>query len=359
MKISYFIGYSGGRLDFNGARVELPVERVRLADRLGYYGVFTAESYGSDALTPLAYLAGQTKQIRLGTALMIIPARPPVAAATAVQTIDQLAGGGRFIAGLGTSGPQVVEGWYGEPWGKPVTRMREYIAVMRKAFARQEPMNYQGKEFNLPYRGPGESGFAKPLRSFLHMDPSLPIWMGCGGEASVRLCGEVADGWIPQSFLPHEMAKPKAWIEEGFRRAGGGKSWKDFEIHAIVPTVVSDDVSAGLRKLKRQVAMYVGGMGAKEKNFHKDRMVEHGHADVAERLQELVLAGRLEEAIDAVPDEVIDATALVGPPARIRERYRPWADSIATGLIIRTEQDEAIRLMAEISEAVTAKEAWA
>jgi len=342
MKLGLSIGYSGAHLD-------LPVARVQLAEQLGYDSVWTAEAYGSDALTPLAYLAAVTRRIRLGTGIMQLAARTPAAAAMAVGTIDALAGGGRVIAGLGVSGPQIVEGWYGQPWGKPYWRLRDYVAIMRKVFGRKSPVQHEGREISLPYTGPGSAGLAKPLTSILHMRPDIPIWLGTGGESTVKLTAEIADGWLPLGFTPTRMKAFRPWLDEGLRRAGGGKTLRDLEIQPRAFVVLTDDVRAGLQTLKPRVALYVGGMGHRDKNFHTRAMTANGYGEAAERIQELYLAGRKAEAAAAVPDDFIDEGALVGPRDRIRERFRAWADSGATGLTVATQQDEAIELMADLA----------
>ncbi|HJU31122.1 MAG TPA: LLM class F420-dependent oxidoreductase, partial [Hyphomicrobiaceae bacterium] len=320
MKLGLSIGYSK-------ARLELPVELVQRAEALGYDSVWTAEAYGTDAVTPLAYLAGKTSRIKLGTAIMQLSARTPANAAMSVATVDALAGEGRFICGIGVSGPQIVEGWYGEPWGKPYWRIKDYVAIMRKVLAREAPVTHEGREISLPYRGPGAMGVGKPLRSILHMNPDIPIYLGTGNEATVKLTGEIADGWLPLGFVPGTMPEYRPWLEEGFKRAGNGKSFRTFAIQGSVHVEVADDVQAALDKLKPEVALYVGGMGHRDKNFHKDMLIRRGFKDAAERIQELYLAHRKEEAAAAVPDEWVDAKSLVGPPARIKQRYRAWEDS--------------------------------
>lgn len=342
MKLGLSLGYSG-------AEMTLPVDKVLHAERLGFDSVWTAEAYGSDAITPLAYLAALTRRIRLGTGVMQLAARPPAAAAMAVGTLDALAGGGRVIAGLGVSGPQIVEGWYGQPWGRPYWRIRDYVAIMRKILAREAPVRHEGREISLPYTGPGAMGLGKPLTSILHMNPRLPIWLGTGTEANVRLTAEVADGWLPLGFVPGSIKTFRPWLEEGFRRAGGGRSLKDLEIQARADVIITDDVRGALQRLKPRVALYVGGMGHRDKNFHNATMVRRGYAEAAARIQELYLAGRRQEAIEAVPDEYCDEAALVGPPGRIRERYRAWADSGITGLTVVTDQPEAMELMAALA----------
>ena len=340
MKLGLAIGYSRARLD-------IPVKLVQRAEELGYDSVWTAEAYGSDAVTPLAFLAAHTSRIKLGTGIMQLAARTPANAAMSAATVDSMAGGGRFIAGLGVSGPQIVEGWYGQPWGKPYWRMRDYVAIMRKIFAREAPVTHDGREIALPYVGPGSAGLAKPLKSILHMNPDIPIYLATGNEATVKLTAEIADGWLPMGFVPGAMEEYRPWLEEGFRRAGNGKSFGNFTIQASVHVEVDNDVKAALARLKPEVALYVGGMGHRTKNFHNDIMVRRGFGDAASRIQELYLAGRKDEAIAAVPDEWVDLKSLVGPAARIRERYRAWEDCGADSLSVRSRQPEAIEVMAQ------------
>jgi F420-dependent oxidoreductase-like protein len=340
MKLGLSLGYSRATLD-------VPVELVQRAEALGYDSVWTAEAYGSDAVTPLAFLAGKTQHIKLGTAIMQLAARTPANAAMSAATVDALAGGGRFIAGIGVSGPQIVEGWYGQPWGKPYYRIKDYVTIMRKIFEREAPVAYQGSEISLPYAGPGAMGVGKPLKSILHMRPDIPIYLGTGNEATVKLTAEIADGWLPLGFVPGSLPEYRPWLEEGFRRSGGKRSFANFEIQGSVHVVVDDDVKAALAGLKPEVALYVGGMGHRDKNFHKDIMVRRGFKDAAERIQELYLAQRKEEAADAVPNEWVDQKSLVGPPARIKQRYRAWEESGLTGLTVRSRQAEAVEVMAE------------
>jgi F420-dependent oxidoreductase-like protein len=340
MKLGLSIGYSRAQLD-------VPVKLVQRAEELGYDSVWTAEAYGSDAVTPLAFLAAHTGRIKLGTGIMQLAARTPANAAMSAATIDAMAGGGRFIVGIGVSGPQIVEGWYGQPWGKPYYRMRDYVAIMRKIFAREAPVAHEGSEIMLPYTGPGATGLGKPLKSILHMNPDIPIYLATGNEATVKLTAEIADGWLPMGFVPGAMEEYRPWLEAGFKRAGNGKGFKDFTIQASVHVEVDNDVAAALQRLKPEVALYVGGMGHKTKNFHNDIMVRRGFGDAAARIQELYLAGRKDEAAAAVPDEWVDLKSLVGPPARIRERYRAWEDSGADSLSVRSRQPEAIEAMAQ------------
>ena len=340
MKLGLSLGYSG-------AALAIPVELVQRAEALGYDSVWTAEAYGSDAVTPLAFLAGKTQHIKLGTAIMQLAARTPANAAMSAATVDALAGGGRFIAGIGVSGPQIVEGWYGQPWGKPYWRIKDYVEIMRKVFRREGPVAHEGREISLPYTGPGAMGVGKPLKSILHMRPDIPIYLGTGNEATVKLTAEIADGWLPLGFVPGSLPEYRPWLEEGFRRAGGGKGFGNFEIQASVHVEVDADVKAALAKLKPEVALYVGGMGHRDKNFHKDIMIRRGFGQAADRIQELYLAQRKDEAAAAVPDEWVDTKSLVGPPARIKQRYRAWEDSGLTGLTVRSKKPEAVEVMAE------------
>jgi len=289
MKLGLSIGYSKAQLD-------LPVKLVQRADELGYDTAWTAEAYGSDAVTPLAYLAALTKRIKLGTAVMQLAARSAANAAMCAGTVDALAGGGRFIAGLGVSGPQIVEGWYGQPWGKPYYRVKDYAAIMRKIWKREAPLTHEGTEISLPYTGEGALGVGKPLKSILHMNPDIPIYLGTETDAMVRLTGEIADGWLALGFVPGSLAHHMPMLEEGFRRAekatGKKKTRADFTIQASCHVIVDDDVRAALAKLKPEVALYVGGMGHKDKNFHKDMMIRRGFGDAAARIQELYLEGQ-------------------------------------------------------------------
>ncbi|MEM7413660.1 MAG: LLM class F420-dependent oxidoreductase [Myxococcota bacterium] len=339
----------GIHLPWANPQVNLDVAKVQRAEALGYDSVWTAEIYGQDAITPLAYLAARTERIRLGTAVIQAAARTPAATALAMATLDQLAGGDRAILGIGLSGPQIVEGWYGQPWGKPNPRLRDYVTIMRKVLRRERPVEHDGPELALPYRGPGSSGLGKPLKSVLHTNPNLPIFLGTGTPANIRLTAELADGWIPMGYNPDTAAIYRPWLEEGFEKAGDGKSMDSFFIQAGCQVVVTDDVRSALDALKPFHGFYVGGMGAQSKNFHKEMMIRRGFAEAAERIQELFLAGNRAEAFAAVPDEYVDQGALIGPEARIRERFRAWQELGVDGLTVHTEQDEAMELVARLA----------
>ena len=345
MKLGLMLGYSG-------AGLALPIKKVQLAEQLGYDSVWTAEAYGSDAITPLAFIAAHTERIRLGTAVIQLAGRTPANAAMAMATLDQLAGGtrghSRVICGIGVSGPQIVEGWYGQPWGRPYYRLKDYVAIMKKIWAREEPVTHDGKEIRLPFEGEGAMGVGKPLKSILHMNPDIPIWLGTGMASTVRLTAEIADGWLPLGYVPESAHLYQDWIDEGLAKAG--KSRADFEAQAGTQVMITEDssdaVQAALNRLKPNVALYVGGMGHRNKNFHKEMMVRRGFGDAAERIQELYLAKRKDEATAAVPDEFVDQGALVGPKARIRQRFRAWEDAGLTGLTIGGDE-AAIAFAAE------------
>lgn len=345
MKLGISIGYSG-------AELKIPMEKIQLAEKLGYDSVWTAEAYGSDAVTPLAYIAAKTERIRLGTGIMQLAGRTAAMCAMQSQTVDALAGGNRFIAGLGVSGPQIVEGWYGEPWGKPYWRLRDYMQIMLKIFARESPVTHEGREIVLPYPkdATGSSGLGKPLMSILHPNPSLPIWLGAGGEATIRLSAELGQGILPLRFAPGSIAEIGPWIEEGFRRAGNGKSWDGFEVQSGVGVTITDDPQPALDARKPNIALYVGGMGARGQNYHNDAMVRAGFAEEAAKIQELFLDGRKEEAAATVPNAYVERSVLIGTAEYIREKYKAWADSGVTGITISTNQMEALELMADIAK---------
>lgn len=343
MKLAIDLGYSG-------ARLSLPMDLVLLAERLGFDSVWTAESYGSDAFTPLAFIAAQTRRIRLGTGIAQIAARTPANCAMVAQTLAALAGEGRVVVGLGVSGPQVVEGWYGQPWGKPAARLRDYVAILRKVWRREGPLVHDGAEIRIPYDGPDATGLGKPLKSILHGDPDIPVVLGTSTAAAIRLTGEIADGWLSMHMTPDTLPARLRLLEEGLARRGDGRRLADLEIVANARVVVTEDVRAALDAGRAATALYVGGMGAKQKNFHKDAMVERGFAAEADRIQELYLAGRKAEAAAAVPEAYLDEGALIGPPARIAERFRRWRDAGFTLLRLNDPTAEAMQAIAAVAE---------
>jgi F420-dependent oxidoreductase-like protein len=337
----------GLALGYTGARVQVDVQAVQDAERLGYHSVWTAEAYGSDAVVPLAWVGAMTYRIRLGTAILQMAARTPAMTAMTAMTLDALSGG-RALLGLGVSGPQVVEGWHGQPFGKPLGRTREYVAIVRAILARARPLEHAGEHYQIPYRGPGATGLGKPLRSIVHARADLPIYLAAIGPRNVALAAEVADGWLPVFFSPARAHLFHAALAEGFERAGVPAKRERFDVAPMVPVVVGPDVAACRDRVKPRVALYVGGMGARGRNFYFDLACRYGYESQAARIQELYLAGRRPEAEAAVPDALVDEVALCGPPERIRERLPAWRAAGVTTLVCATSQPEAIRLMAEL-----------
>ncbi len=332
-----------------GAGLRVPIEQVQRAEALGYDSVWTAEAYGSDAISPLAFLAAHTQRIKLATGIIQISARTPTATAMAMATVDALAGGNRTIIGLGLSGPQVVEGWYGAPWARPGARLRDTIEIIRNVLRRDGPLAYEGQVISAPYRGPGATEMAKPLRSILHTN-NLPIWIAAGGPHNIALAGELCEGWIPMGFRPHMMSTYMDQLGVGWNKRSGGRP-NDFEVAPSVTVTITDDVQAALDAAKPRIALYVGGMGHPEMNFHNQSMARVGFPEAAARIQELFLAGRRDEMAAAVPDEFIDDGGLFGSPARIKERLHPWLACGATTLVVRTgsRSDDVLELMADLT----------
>ena len=317
------------------------------ADRCGFHSVWTSEAYGSDAVSPLAWIGSRTNDIKLGTAIMQMPARTPATTAATVATLDLLSGG-RVLLGLGTSGPQVAEGWHGEAFGKPLTRSREYISIVRAILARQEPLEHHGEHYDIPYSGPDATGLGKPLKIILHPPRAdVPIYLAAIGPKNVALAAEIADGWLPIFFSPERFAEThRPRLEEGFARRGGRPEGWDLAAH--VPVVVADDVQAARDFLKPLLALYVGGMGARGQNFYNRLAQRYGYQEAAATIQDLFLDGKKNDAAAAVPDALVDEVALVGDRARIAERVDAFRESGVTTLVLQARQPEAIRLLAEI-----------
>jgi F420-dependent oxidoreductase-like protein len=336
---------------YSGAKMSLPIKDIQRAEELGFDSVWTCESYGSDAFIPLAFIAAQTKRLRLCTGVAQLAARTPANFAMVVQTLEELAGRGRVAAGVGVSGPQIVEGWYGQPWGKPNPRLRDYVAIVRKILRREGPVTHQGPEISLPYAGPGAIGLGKPLKSILHGNPNIPILLGASKPANVRLAGEIADGWTVMHVWPEDLPREMELIKQGMAKRTDGKSLKDFEVITNVGVQITNDLKAAFADAKKATALYVGGMGAKEMNFHKDCMEQHGFAAEAARIQELFLAGRKEEAAAVVPDEYLDAQGLYGSPERIKERFPRWRDAGFTTLRLAFPNEQTMQLMSKLARA--------
>jgi F420-dependent oxidoreductase-like protein len=343
MRLGLAVGYSG-------SHISLDIDFIREAEKLGFDSVWTAEAYGSDAVSPLAWIGAQTSKIRLGTAIMQLPARSPSCTAMTAMTLDALSGG-RFLLGLGTSGPQVVEGWHGVPFEKPLTWLREYIAVVRKILGRDDKLEFSGQRYQIPYRGPGASGLGKPLKSILHGRRDIPIYTGSMAPKSQELSAEVADGLLVTCLRPERFDVTETNLRAGFAKSSRHKDLSTFDLAPNVACIVGDDLDACRVPLKANLALYVGGMGAKDKNFYNDYMRRVGFEDAAERIQSLYLAGRKDEAVAAVPDEMVDALHLVGPPDRIRARFAAWRSLPIGTVVVMARQVEALRLVAELRSA--------
>ena len=331
-------------LSYSGAKMSLDLDKVLEAERLGYDSVWTAESYGSDAVTPAAWIAARTTRIGVGTGIMQIAGRTPAATAMTAMTLDALSGG-RFRLGLGVSGPQVVEGWHGQPFGRPLRKTREYVEIVRAIFRREKPLEYTGEYYRVPYAGADATGLGKPLKSIIHGRRDLPIYLAAIGPKNVALAAEIADGWIPTFFSARRMALYRGWLDEGFRARGGAPP--AFDMTAMVSVVVGDDLEACRAPVKAKLALYVGGMGARGRNFYNDLARRYGYEAAAARVQELYLAGRRAEAEAAVPDALADEIALCGPRERIRERVAEWTASGITTMMIAGDV-AALRVMAEV-----------
>ena len=340
MRLGLSVGYSGSRL-------ALDTQCVQDADRLGYHSVWTAEAYGSDAVTPLAWLGAVTFRIHLGTAIMQIAARTPAMTAMTAMTLDALSGG-RFLLGLGVSGPQVVEGWHGQPFGKPLGRMREYVSIVRTILAREKPLEHSGEHYRIPYAGPDATGLGKSLRSILRGRADIPIYVAAIGPKNVALAAEIGDGWLPVFFSPARAALFRAALEEGIARAAPRRGARPFDVAPTVPVVLGADVAECLTRVKPRLALYVGGMGARGRNFYYDLACRYGYENAAARIQEAYLAGRRDEAVALVPDALADEVSLVGPRERLRDRLALWREAGVTTLICATGQPEVVRLMPEL-----------
>jgi F420-dependent oxidoreductase-like protein len=327
MKLGYSLGYWGRR-----PPERLP-ELLTAAVDLGYESVWTAEAYGSDALTPLAWWGSRFPTLRLGTAIAQLSARTPAATAMAALTLDHLSEG-RFVLGLGVSGPQVVEGWYGDEYAKPLTRTREYVDIIRAVLARDAPVSYQGQRYRMPR--PDGTGLGKPLKSIVEpRRADLPILLAAEGPKNVALAAEIADGWLAFLYSPHHHDLYAPSLAEGFARRTGDRAGKPFEIVASVPVVVHDDVNVAADFVRPMLALYIGGMGAKSANFHHEVAVRMGYDTEAKEVQRLYLDGAKKEAEAALPLSLIEKLALVGPPAKIADDLAAWKESPVDTLIIQ------------------------
>jgi F420-dependent oxidoreductase-like protein len=329
MRLGFYMGYAQP----GTSPLEL-LELAREAERLGYDSAWAAEAWGVDAITPLAWLGAQTERIKLGTAIMQIPGRSPANAAMTAVTLDLLSGG-RFLMGLGTSGPQVVEGWHGVEWGKPLGRTREYVEIVR-AVLRRERLEHHGEHYDIPVQG--GTGLGKPLKLMARpLRPEIPIYLAAIGPKAVEQTFEIADGWLPIFWSP-EQARSVFPVD----RARDG-----FDIAPSVPAIVTDDVDSARTMLKEYYSFYIGGMGARGKNFYNDLFARYGYEAEAREIQDLFLGGNQREAATKVPDAFVDEVALVGPVERIRDRLAAWRESGANTLLISTRDSATLRGVAE------------
>ena len=327
MKLGFHLGY------WSSGPPAGALEAIQEAEKLGFDSVWTAESYGSDVFTPLAWWGASTSRIKLGTDIVQMAARTPTATAMTAMTLDHISGG-RFVLGLGASGPQVVEGWYGQPYPRPLARTREYIDIVRQVIAREAPVTLDGDFFQLPLDGGSHLG--KPLKSTVHpLRKDIPIYLAAEGPKNVALAAEICDGWLPLFFSPKSDAFYRAALEEGFARPGARRTAADFEVPASVPVIVHDDVEAAANLIKPSLALYIGGMGAKTVNFHHDVFARLGYEDVADKVQELYLEGRKAEAVAAIPTSLVEDTALIGPAAKIRDELAAWEETVVTTLLVQ------------------------
>jgi F420-dependent oxidoreductase-like protein len=316
-----------------------PIGFAREAESLGYDSIWTAESWGSDAFTPLAWIGAHTSKIKLGTSVVQLSARTPTATAMAALTLDHLSGG-RVILGLGVSGPQVVEGWYGQPFSKPLARTREYVDIIRQVLRREKPVRSDGPHYPLPYSGPGSWGLGKPLKSITHpLRADIPIYLGAEGPKNVALAAEIGEGWLPLYYSP---LRPEVYADSL------AQARPDFEIAQFIQVNVGDDLAQALMPVKAMLGFYIGGMGAKKRNFHMELMARMGFEAEAHKIQDLFLAGKRAEAVATVPDQFADEISLSGPIERIRERLEAWKQTPVTSLLVAGGNRETLRTMAEL-----------
>ena len=333
MKLGVQLGYFGAQPTENIVAI------AQEAETLGYETIWTAEAWGSDVFTPLSWIGAHTSKIKLGTGIAQLSARTPAATAMAALTLDHLSGG-RMILGLGVSGPQVVEGWYGQPFGKPLSRTREYVEIIRKILKREEPVTNEGDHYPLPYKGEGSWNLGKPLKSITHpLRPDLPIFLGAEGPKNVSMTAEIADGWLPLYYSPYRQEVYADQIKN---------AKESFEISAGVTIEICDDIEKGLIPIKNSLAFYIGGMGAAKRNFHTDLMGRMGFESEAKNIQKLFLEGKRTEAAVAVPDQFADEISLVGPPERIKERLEAWKETPITSILIGTHNKDKLRQTADL-----------
>jgi F420-dependent oxidoreductase-like protein len=339
LKLGLNMGYWGGGPPPGAA------DSIKEAERLGFDSVWTAEAYGSDALVPLAWWGSSTERIKLGTAIVQISARTPAATAMAAMTLDHLSGG-RLILGLGVSGPQVVEGWYGQPFSKPLARTREYIGILRAIWARRGPVTNEGPQYPLPI--PDGTGLGKPLKSSIHpLREDIPIYLAAEGPKNIAMAAELCDGWLAIFYSPRHEDLYRGPLEEGFARDGARRKPDEFEVAATVPLIVTDEIDSAIDAVRPMYALYFGGMGARSANFHANVPIRMGYEAEVREIQELYLDGKKDEAAAAVPKKLIEQLTLIGPADKIRHDLEPWRESSVTTLLVSGDP-QTLRTAAEL-----------
>jgi F420-dependent oxidoreductase-like protein len=345
MKLGLQLGYWGAQPPTGTA------ELVAAAEDAGFDAIFTAEAWGSDAFTPLAWWGRETSRVRLGTSIVQMSGRSPTSIAMHALTLDHLSGG-RVVLGMGVSGPQVVEGWYGQPFSKPLARTREVVDIIRQVLAREEKVTNDGPHYPLPFNGPGSVGLGKPLKPIVHpLRADIPIWLGAEGPKNVAQTAEIADGWIPIFYTPGSAEMYQPWLDEGFARPGARRTRADFEIAATCHVQVvsgAEEKAAVINGMKPVVALYMGGMGAKDQNFHKQVFERMGHAALADEVQQLYLEGEKERAVALIPDELVDDMHIIGTAPEVKERAAQWAETGVTTLLLSCRDAAEVRTIAEV-----------
>jgi F420-dependent oxidoreductase-like protein len=342
VKFGLQLGYWDARPPTNHAQL------VAAAEDAGFDTVFTAEAWGSDAFTPLAWWGRQTNRMRLGVSVAQLSARTPTACAMASLTLDHLSGG-RHILGLGVSGPQVVEGWYGQRFPKPLARTREYIGIVRQVWARREPVTHSGPHYPLPLTGQGSTGAGTPLKSITHpLRTDIPIMLGAEGPKNVALAAEICDGWLPIFYTPRMAETYNAWLDEGFSRPGARRRREDFEICATANVVITDDRAAAFAAMKPRLALYLGGMGARDTNFHADVYRRMGYGEVVDEVTASLCSKDKHRAAQAIPDELVEDSAIVGDYDQVREQIEVWQAAGVTTMVINTRSPEFINQLSNL-----------
>ncbi len=342
MKLGLQLGYWGAQPPTNHA------ELVGAAEDAGFDAVFTAEAWGSDAYTPLAWWGSSTSRVRLGTSVVQLSARTPTACAMAALTLDHLSGG-RHILGLGVSGPQVVEGWYGQRFGKPLARTREYIDILRQVWAREAPVTSSGPHYPLPISGEGSTGLGKALKPITHpRRADIPVMLGAEGPKNIALAAEIADGWLPIFYAPRLADMYNEWLDEGFARPGARRTRETFEICATANIVITSDRAAAFAAMKPYLALYMGGMGSEDTNFHAEVYRRMGYGEVVDDVTKLFRSGQKDKAGEIIPDELVDDAAIVGDVDYVRKQIKVWEAAGVTMMVVTGRSTEQIQQLASL-----------